>query len=246
MTSGAPVLRLDGVVLDHERGRRTVRALDAVSLDLPAGEFAGIWGRRGSGKTSLIHVAAGVLAPTHGVVLLDGASLADDHRRGILHAQIGLATRRGPELSELAIEDWIASALLTSVDRYSQALRIARLALERAGAGSLASASWQELSNGEQMLAAIAQAIARGPRVLLVDDPIAGLDGGQRDEIMLLLRSIAAMGVAVLMTAAELVDLRGLDRIWSLRDGRLEGPTVRPGGTVVDLRRTGEARYGDG
>jgi ABC-type lipoprotein export system ATPase subunit len=246
MSAAPPVLALEDVVLDYERGRQSVRALDAVSLELPAGEFAGIWGRRGSGKTTLIHVAAGMLPPTRGAVLLDGVSLAEDDRRGALHAQIGLATRRGPELSELAIEDWIASALLTSVDRYSHALRLARLALERASAGHLASASWDELSDGERMLTAIAQAIVRGPRVVLVDDPIAGLAGVQRDEVMELLRSIAATGVAVLMTAAELVDLRGMDRIWSLRDGRLEGPTVRPGGTVIDLRRTGEARRGDG
>ena len=56
---------------------------------------------------------------------------------------------------------------------------------------------------------------------------------------MQLLSSIAGTGVAVLVTAAELVELRGLDRIWSLRDGRLDGPSVRPGGTVIPLRADG-------
>ena len=56
---------------------------------------------------------------------------------------------------------------------------------------------------------------------------------------MQLLTSIAASGVAVLVTAAELVELRGLDRIWSLREGALEGPSVRAGGTVVPLRADG-------
>jgi energy-coupling factor transporter ATP-binding protein EcfA2 len=242
--SERPVLRLENVSLEYERGRRPIHALDAVSLDLFAGELAGVWGRRGSGKTSLVHVAAGIVAPTAGAVFLDGEVLAQD-RCGTLHARIGLATRRGPELSELPVEDWIASALLTSVKRFPEALRLAHLALERAGAGHLASAAWDELSDGERMLAAIAQAIVRGPRVLLVDDPIAGLAGAERDEVMALLRSIATTGVAVMMTAAELVDLRGLDRIWALRGGRLEGPTVRPTGKVVDLRPTGEGRHGD-
>jgi ABC-type sugar transport system ATPase subunit len=61
---------------------------------------------------------------------------------------------------------------------------------------------------------------------------------------MELLHSIAGLGVAVLMTAAELTELQGADRIWSLADGRLNGPPVRPMGTVVQLRGTGDARLG--
>jgi ABC-type sugar transport system ATPase subunit len=94
------------------------------------------------------------------------------------------------------------------------------------------------------MLVSIAEAIVRGPRVLIVDDPLAGAGAIERDEIMGLLQSIAATGVAVLMTAAELLDLRGLDRIWSLRDGRLQGSAERPSGTVVPLRPTSEPQYG--
>jgi ABC-type multidrug transport system ATPase subunit len=238
----AAVLALDGVSLCHRRGRRSVWVLDDVSLEMVAGELAGVWGRRGSGKTTLANVAAGVLTPDAGSVLLDGQPLND--RRGILHAQIGLATRRGPEIDGMPVEDWIASALLIS-HAYRDALRLARLALERAGVGDLAGEPWEVLSDGEQMLASIAQAIVRGPRVLIVDDPIAGVAGAERDEVMGLLQSIAATGVAVLMTAAELMELRGLDRIWSLRDGRLDGPTVRAGGTVVSLRPAAEARDGD-
>lgn len=229
-----PLLRLDEVGLTYRRGSRNVRALDSVSLSLYPGELAGVWGPRGSGKSSLVNVAAGVIRPTDGAVLLDGVPLSGD-RRGVLHAQIGLATRRRPALAHLPIRDWIASALLTS-HRYPDALHRARLALDRAGVGDLGGFSWEELSDGERMLAAIAHAIVRGPRVLIVDDPVAGVGGSQRDEVMALLRSIATLGVAVLMTAAELIELRGVDRIWRLREGRLEGSTVRPGGTVVKLR----------
>ena len=235
------LLKLDGVSFSHRRGRRSLLVLDGVSLELVAGELAGVWGRRGSGKSTLAHVAAGVLRPDSGSVLLDGRPLADDDRRGVLHAQIGLATRRGPELEEMPIEDWVASALLTSC-RYREAMRLAHVALEKVGAGQLSGVLWAELSDGERMLVSIAQAIVRGPRVLIVDDPLAGMGAEERDELMTLLRSIAAAGVAVLMTAAELVELRGADRIWSLRDGHLEGPTVRPGGTVVELRSSARPR----
>jgi ABC-type multidrug transport system ATPase subunit len=237
----APVLKLDGVSFSYRRGSRSLRVLDRVSLDLMAGELAGVWGRRSTGKSTLAHIAAGVVRPDKGSVLLGGRSLSGDDRSGVLHAQIGLATRRGPELEEMPVEDWIASALLTSCS-YREAMRVAHVALDRAGVGHLGGVSWEELSDGERMLMSIAQAIVRGPRVLIVDDPLAGAGAEERDELMTLLRSIAATGVAVLMTAAELVELRGADRIWSLRDGRVEGPTVRPGGTVVDLRSSARPR----
>jgi ABC-type branched-subunit amino acid transport system ATPase component len=89
------------------------------------------------------------------------------------------------------------------------------------------------------MLAAIAQAIARGPRLIVVDDPVAGLAGRDRAEIMELLRAIASEGVAVLMTAAELADIHGVDQIWTLDRGRLDGPPARRTGTVVPLRSAG-------
>jgi putative ABC transport system ATP-binding protein len=235
-----PVLRLDEVSVSYQRGRRSLLVLDRVSMELETGELAGVWGRRGAGKSTLAHVAAGVLLPDSGSVLLDGLPLLGDNRRGALRAQIGLATRRGPEIQEMPVEDWIASALLTS-HRYREGLRLAHVALDRVGATHLGAASWEELSDGERMLVAIAQGIVRGPRVLIVDDPLAGMGAEERDEVMTLLRAIATTGVAVLMTAAELMELGGVERIWSLRAGRVAGPTVRPAGTVVDLPRSRHA-----
>jgi ABC-type multidrug transport system ATPase subunit len=108
----AALLKLDAVSLCYQRGRRSIQVLHDVALALAPGELAGVWGRRGVGKTTLAHVAAGVLSPDSGSVLLDGEPLTDEtrrSRRGVLHAQVGLETRRGPEIHEMAVEDWIAS-----------------------------------------------------------------------------------------------------------------------------------------
>jgi putative ABC transport system ATP-binding protein len=231
------VLALDRVSLCYHRGRRSTMVLHDVDLALMGGEIAGVWGRRGAGKSTLAAVAAGVLAPDRGAVLLDGRPLSTAGA-GVLHAEVGLANRRGPELDEMPVEDWIASSLLLS-HPYKEALTLARRALERTGAHDVGGEPWDVLSDGERMLVSLAQAIVRGPRVLIADDPLAGLGAVERDEVMQLLSSIAGTGVAVLVTAAELVELRGLDRIWSLRDGRLDGPSVRPGGTVIPLRADG-------
>jgi ABC-type multidrug transport system ATPase subunit len=239
----APLLALESVSVRHWRGRRPVPVLDDVVLELHAGEFGGVWGDRGAGKTTLAKVAAGILEPDRGRVLFDGRQLTADARRarhGALHTQIGLATRRGPGFEDLAAEAWIASTMLTGLS-WGAALKRSRLALERVGAADVGGEPWENLSDGERMLVAIAQAIVRGPRLLVVDDPVAGLGVQRRAEIMELLHAIAAEGVAVLMTAAELVELQGLDHIWSLDDGRLDGPPSRPLATVVPLRSAGGA-----
>ncbi len=233
----SPLLTVESISVSYWRGPRATHVLRDVSLVLQAGEFGGIWGGRSSGKTTLSKVVAGLLAPATGRVVFDGQDL-DADRRGKLHAQIGLATRRGPEFEDVPVASWIASTMLHH-SSWTGALKRARLALDRVGAAELADEPWEHLSDGERMLASIAQAIVRGPRLIVADDPIAGLGGKDRAEIMELLRGIAAEGVAVLMMAAELSELHGADQIWALDRGRLDGPPARPTGTVVPLRSVG-------
>jgi ABC-type multidrug transport system ATPase subunit len=236
-----PLLELRSVSFRHWRGHRATAVLQDVSLELEVGEFGGVWADRSGGKTTLARLAAGVLVPDTGQVLLDGRDLsapADSRRRVPVRADIGLATRTGPELEQITPEEWIASSLATSMSWHA-ALRRARLALNRLGVGEFARDRWQTLSDGERMLVAIAHATIRGPRLLVVDDPVAGLGPLSRAEILELLRSLTASGTAVLMTAADIVELAGLDRIWSLDDGHLNGSPPRPLGDVVPLRGTG-------
>lgn len=242
----APLLALESVSVRYWRGRRPVQVLEDVSFDLEAGEFAGIWGDRSAGKTTLAKVIAGVLSPNEGRVRFDGHQLAEASRqdqRGALHAQIGLATRRGPELEEMPVDAWIASTMLNS-SSWRVALRRSHVALERVGAADLGAEPWENLADGERTLVAVAQAIVRGPKLLVVDDPVAGISSPRRAEMIELLHSIAALGVGVVMTAAELTELQGADRIWALADGNLDGPPARPMGSVVQLRGIGDSQLG--
>jgi len=233
-----PLVQVESASLSFWRGPRAIEVLREVSLELHAGEFGGIWGRRGAGKTTLARIVAGVQAPDAGRVLFDGRELRDPDRDGELMAQIGLASRRGPDFEHMDALTWIMSTLV-HLSPWRTAQRRARAALDRVGIGDVASMPWDHMSDGERMLAAIAQAIARGPRLVIVDDPVAGFGDQDRAEVMDLLRDIAADGVAVLMTAAELSELHGADQIWALDRGRLDGPPPRPMGAVVHLRASG-------
>jgi ABC-type multidrug transport system ATPase subunit len=226
------LLQVCAVSVSYWRGSRSVQALDAVSLDLQAGEFGGIWGDRGAGKTTLARTAAGLLAPGRGEVTFEGRPLRAGDRQ---HPLIGFASRNGPLLEDLAVEEWIATAVLDQA-AWREALAHARAVLERVGAGAIGGERWGDLSDSERMLAAIAHAIVRPPRLLVVDDPVSGMGVVGRAAVMELLRSIADQGIAVLMTAGDVTDFHGANRIWGLEAGRLDGPPARRAAAVVALR----------
>jgi ABC-type multidrug transport system ATPase subunit len=237
-----PLLEFESVSFRHEdRGSRARPVLRQVSFIVQAGEFCGLFADRGGGKTTLARLAVGILAPDDGRVLLDGRALSELTKQrdlGRLRSQIGYASRSGPQLTQLTPEEWIASSLATCLS-WRDARGRARHALEAVGVGKVAGDAWMTLSDNEQRLVSIAHALVRDPKLVVVDDPVAGLSPMRRAEILELLRSVAASGVSVLMTAADIVELTGLDRIWSLDNGRLNGAPHRPMGTVVPLRGTG-------
>jgi ABC-type cobalamin/Fe3+-siderophores transport system ATPase subunit len=125
-----------------------------------------------------------------------------------------------------------------------EATRRAQLALERVSAGDVGAEPWRNLSDGERTLVAIARAMVRAPRLLLVDDPSTGLGLLERGEIVGLLRSIAEQaGIAVLMTASDLAEVQGAHVIWSLAGGRLTGRRAE-GATVVPFPDAAERAQG--
>ncbi|MES1171233.1 MAG: ATP-binding cassette domain-containing protein [Actinomycetota bacterium] len=221
------------------RGQRPLQVLRDASLSLHAGELAGVWAKAGGGKTTLLELAAGVLTPDQGRVVIEGRDLAKLTTRQasqLLHRSVGLATRQGPALPELPMGSWVALAVMRHVDRRTAEKR-ARQVLERVGIGEVAGEPWRNLSDSERILVAIARAAVCEPKLLLVDDPTAGLDVTERVNLLGLLRSIAATtGAAILISASDMADLQGVETMWSLVDGHLVGPPQRTA-TVVDLPR---------
>jgi putative ABC transport system ATP-binding protein len=233
------VLSLDSVDVCYWRGQRPVQVLRDASMDLEEGELAGVWAKARGGKTTLLEVAAGVLAPDRGRVLIDGRDLANLTTRQtseLLHSTIGLATRQGPAVPDLPVATWVALGLMRHVDRRAADQR-ARQALERVGVGAVAGEPWRNLSDSERIHVAIARAVVCQPKLLLIDDPTAGLDLIERVELLDLLRSIAATTrVAILMPASDMADLQGVETVWSLVDGHLVGPP-RQDATIVDFAK---------
>ena len=178
---GPPALRLDNVC----RSFGGLQAVDGVTLEMRPGERRALIGPNGAGKTTLFNLISGAMPPSSGRISLFGQDVtgAPAHRR----AALGLArtfqiTNLFPDLSVLencllAVQAQTPTrfAMLRPVRRYTALLDRARATLASLELGALADAVVKNLSHGEQRQLEIALAMAGQPKVLLLDEPTAGL-----------------------------------------------------------------------
>jgi ABC-type multidrug transport system ATPase subunit len=221
------LLELSGVGKRYGRGQSEHLALRNVSLELEVGELLAVWGRRSSGRSTLIRIAAGLEAPERGSVLLDGGDLngrgGEDLRGQIRYCR---KTYRATE-GQLVIDRLITTQLTRGI-RGPTARARAYEALERANAPHCATMRPGELDITETVLVGIARSLVHRPRLLVIDEPTLGVDLFERDRILSLLRRLADDGVSVLMSVGETTCLAGADRALSLADGELHGELAPP------------------
>jgi iron complex transport system ATP-binding protein len=206
--------------------------LDGVDLELRAGEVTALLGPNGTGKTTLLRLALGLLAADAGQVLLGERAIATLGRREIAR-RIGLVPQRERVIFPFSVLDYVLlgrAAFLRPFDQPGPAdLDAARDALEWLGAGALADREVTTLSGGEQQLAMIARTLAQDPAALLLDEPGAHLDLANRARVHLTLRRLAAAGRAVLYTTHDPGSAAlAADRVVMLGGGRIvaDGPPL--------------------
>jgi branched-chain amino acid transport system permease protein len=214
---GAMLLQIEGL----SRRFGGVRALDDVSFSLCAGEVLGLIGPNGSGKTTLVNVVTGIYPPDAGRVLFAGADIAG--RTTHLIARLGIArsfqtAALAPSLSAL---DNVAVAVPRGANRAASRARAMAL-LDRMGAVVQASEMGDGLPPGIARRVEIARALAGAPRLLLLDEPAAGLNETEQADLARRLRGIANEGVALLVIEHNMPFLAPLaDRMVCLDEGRL-------------------------
>jgi ABC-type lipoprotein export system ATPase subunit len=235
--SELPALTLDGVTQRHRVGRHRTTVLDSVSFELWPGEIVALLGQRRSGKTTLLRIAAGIESPTAGTVRVGGATLSA--LRGSARARRLRAVGYVPKAWRVArgkpVLDHVALPLLADGRPLLTALAKAHEALERVGAPHCAGASAEELTPGDEARAALAQALVREPRLLLVDEPGAMAAPDERDELLGLLRGLAAERprLALLVTARDVAGVAGAGRVLTLDEGVLRGAVEPPRADVL-------------
>jgi len=230
------LLSLTQVTRRYGDGRHEVAVLDRVCMEVDAGDFVGVWGPRRSGKTTLLRVAAGIEAPNAGAVCFDGhvlTRMGAGERARLLRTR-GIAHVSGdwrPQLSQPAV-DSVAMPLLGDRTSLREARPLARRALEKVGVSECADVSTGRLSQGERIRVALARAIVREPRLLLVDEPAVSPSPLECGELYALLRSLAKDSkLAVLVASEDLEALEGARRSMSISNGELR--SLDPAGVVL-------------
>ena len=198
-------------------------ALHEVSFTLEDGEFLGLAGHTGSGKSTLIQHANGLLHPTEGRVLFDGRDLAD--KQAAQECAVGLVFQY-PEHQLFAAtvrEDVAFGPRNLGLPEDEVAARVSEaLALVHLDEADVAERSPFELSGGQQRRVAFAGVLAMRPRVLVLDEPVAGLDPVAREEFLALISELHRTGLSLMMASHSMEDLARLaDRILVLAGGEM-------------------------
>lgn len=234
------LLSLQSVTKSYWRGPRELRVLRGASLEVEAGTLVSIYGPRGAGKTALLEIAAGFQQPDGGRVEVAGVDLAQLSGRALaqLHRErIGWVAREGPHAPDLEVALYTALPLYREFGRRA-ADRRARAALAAYGVEDCAGERWRDLSDSARIHCAIAQAMVREPRLLIVDDPTAALGILDRNQVCELLRAAAEeRGIGVLMAVPDMPAMLHAHDVRLLSRGQLIGPSEQPrdGATVIDF-----------
>ena len=201
-------------------------ALRAVNLRVEDGEFVGIMGQTGCGKSTLIQLIAGLLKPTSGRVSIDGEDInAPRYPVDTLRRRLSILFQYPEQqLFETTVARDVAFGLRHSgLPARVQREKVARaLSLVGFEADAIAGASPLELSGGEKRRVALAGVLATEPRILILDEPIAGLDPIARGAFLDLLTRLNGEGVTIIMVSHSIDALaERAGRILVLHEGAL-------------------------
>lgn len=200
-------------------------ALNDVSIEIQTGEFIGLIGHTGSGKSTLIQHLNGIISPTKGEILLDGENIHKDKTKlKEVRRRIGLAFQY-PEyqLFEMTVYKDVAFGPTNLGWSKEQIHESVVAALDIVGISSeIYEKSPFELSGGQKRRVAIAGVLAMNPEVLILDEPTAGLDPRGRDEILAAIRKLhEERGITVILVSHSMEDVAKLvDRIIVMHRGQ--------------------------
>ncbi|GLZ49387.1 hypothetical protein Acsp06_55720 [Actinomycetospora sp. NBRC 106375] len=217
-------LQLRGVDVVHDAGtpwRRPV--LNGVDLRIPAGRTVLVTGPNGAGKTSLAWLLAGLATPARGTATLDGAPLRNGRDGALLAVQHARPALLRPTVGE-EVED------AAGVGPRTADTTLAALGLDPA---VYRDRNVDELSGGEQRRVLLAGLLGAGPRVLVLDEPLAGLDADAAAAVRSALRAARAAGTTLVVVTHDITPLADLgDAVLHVEDGAVHGPpemvTTRP------------------
>lgn len=216
------VIEARGLKRHYQRGIETVKALDGVDLTIKRGEMVSILGPSGSGKTTLINLLSCLDAPSEGTLTVAGksvAGLSEEQLVEVRRGALGFVFQRFHLLPTLTVTENVELPLLF-LGRAARPEKT-REVLERVGLSDRARHLPNELSGGQMQRVAIARALLIEPKILVADEPTGNLDKAAGEAIFALFKSLAAKGLAVIVTTHNAALGYQSNRVITLEDGRI-------------------------
>lgn len=225
-TNGA-LLETQNLVKEY-RGRRVV---NGVSVHVGAGEIVGLLGPNGAGKTTTFNMVVGVVRPDEGTVTFQGHQVTrlPMHRRARLG--VGYLTQEPSVFRKLTVEQNILAILETcKLSRDERAVRLTYL-LEELDLTPIRKSKAYQLSGGEKRRLEITRALVTSPKLLLLDEPFAGIDPIAKFEVGKIIRRLKERGLGILITDHDAREtLKLVDRAYLIHKGKVvyegDGPSM--------------------
>ncbi|MCP3819213.1 ABC transporter ATP-binding protein [Streptomyces sp. A3M-1-3] len=218
-------LVLDEVTLTYPDGEGRLTALDGVGLDVPAGSLTAVVGPSGSGKSSLLAVAATLVGPDRGRVLVGGTdtgTLSPAEKSALRRERIGIVFQQPNLLPSLTCAEQLQVMAHVSGRPSRQVKARALELLAAVGLTDKADRRPHQLSGGQRQRVNIARALMNDPAVLLVDEPTSALDHERGAAVLDLLVALTReRSTATVLVTHDRAHLDRMDRTVSMADGRL-------------------------
>jgi branched-chain amino acid transport system permease protein len=213
-----PILTVDGL----SKSFGGLRAVEDVGFDIVRGTVLGIIGPNGAGKTTLFNLLNGFIAPDRGRIVVDGRDIVGLKPNRVCRLGVGRTFQVVRPFARMSVLDnaMIGAYAVEDSDRGARAA--AEAAVERVGLAARADAIAAGLTTKELRLMELARALAGRPRLLLMDEPLAGLGTGEIEDLLSVIRALAGEGVTVVVIEHTMQAMvRLADHLVVLDHGRL-------------------------
>lgn len=232
MASTRYALEVVNLTKIYGKGATAVTALAGATFKVQPGELVAILGPSGSGKTTLLTSIGLINEPTHGKVILDGATVADEgwlpglDLKRLRREKLGFIFQAHNLIPFLtALENVMIALEINNLTKREAKIRATEL-LEALNLGGRLHNYPAALSGGEAQRVAIARSLANKPGVILADEPTAALDTENGKNVMALLKKLALENhSAIMVVTHDHRMVQGFDRIFEVGDGRIAGET---------------------
>ncbi len=233
-----PVVRARGLRMEYGHGPARVCAVDAVELEVSAGETLAVMGPSGCGKSTLLHLLGGLEHPSAGEVWLAGRridQLSEKALARLRRTAIGFVFQAFHLMEELTAVENVELPALMAGQAARSARRRANELLEQVGLSDRREHLPSTLSGGQRQRVAIARALSNEPLLVLADEPTGNLDSAATLDVLRLLDDLRSAGQTMVIVTHDARIAATADRLISMRDGALVEETRLTHGTTSRL-----------